>query len=152
MGLREDFNMAYRPKYFTINELVPESLTEALHEDLLWGMFDENVLMFADWIKEFCNMAPVTINDWEWGGIYSQSGIRTKDSKYYSEGSMHSVGKALDLKVRGYTAEGLRKALRAYEEAGNKVPYITRIEEGTVGWLHVDTKETGLDKVYYFNP
>lgn len=143
--------MTYKCKNFSIEELVPENLM-VLKEDILWELFDEDVLRFADWLKDFCKGAPITINDWEWGGNYSQSGIRTKDSQYYSEGSMHSLGKALDLKVKGYTAEGLRNALRAYEEEVAPVPYITRIEEGTVGWLHVDTKETGVDGIYYFNP
>ena len=142
----------YKCKHFSIEELVPEELHMELHEDILWGMFDEDILRFADWLKEFCGGAPVTVNNWHWGGIYKQSGIRTKSSEYYSEGSMHSVGKALDLKVKGFTAEGLRNKLRAYEEEGNEVPYISRIEDHTLGWLHADTKPTSRDKLYYFNP
>lgn len=144
--------MTYRCKHFSIYELVPEELYDSLHEDLLWDMFDENILRFADWLKDFCGGASVTVNTWMWGGNHSQSGIRSKTSKYYSEGSMHSIGKALDLKVEGFTSEALRRKLKDFEENVAPVPYVTRIEEDTIGWLHADTKETFSDEIYYFNP
>jgi len=143
--------MTYKCKHFSIEELAPPELCEELHEDLIWAMFDENVLKFADWLKGFCGGASVTVNTWIWGGNLKQSGLRTKSSEYYSETSQHSKGCALDLKVEGWTAEALRQALRKHEEEVAPVPYITSVED-KVTWLHVDTKPTGKDKLYFFNP
>lgn len=142
----------YICQHFSIAELVPENLYNTLHEDVLWDMFDPDLLRFADWLKGFCKGASITVNDWEWSGRFYQSGLRTKDSEWYSEGSQHSIGCALDFKVRGYTSHGLRAALRKYEESVAPIPYITRIEDDTQGWLHCDTKPTGMDKIHYFKP
>ena len=142
----------YKCKHFSIEELVPKPLFDTLHEDVLWGMFDPELLKAADWLRERYGQA--TINNWKWGGVFSQSGIRTKDSSFYSEGSMHSVGKALDIKFKNISAEAIRADLKAMNERGEMIPYIRRIED-SVSWLHADVKpQRGVMKgyVYFFKP
>ena len=117
-------------------------MLDTLHEDVLWGMFDENLLRGIDWLRD--KFGPITIN----GGSYTQSGLRTKGSSYYSEGSMHSVGKAADLKFKNHTPSEVRQKLKLMES----IPYISRIENGTETWLHVDTKPTDQGRLYFFNP
>lgn len=142
--------MSYRCKYFSIEELVSPAMHKEVHEEDLWNMFDPDVLKAADWLRE--RYGPAIINDWKWGGEFSQSGLRTPNSKYYSPTSQHSKGCALDIKFRNWTAEDIRTDLAAYELEGGKIPDgIRRIERG-VTWLHIDCKETGQDKIYWFNP
>lgn len=82
----------------------------------MWSMFDTDLLKAIDWLWE--RYGTVTINDWKWKGAFTQSGIRTKDSVHYSEGSMHSVGKAFDLKFKNVTAQYIRDDLVEMEFAG----------------------------------
>lgn len=139
----------YKCNHFAIHELVaPETLAQHT-EDECWAMFDPDVLKAADWLRE--RYGPATINDWKWGGEFSQSGLRTPDSKYYSPTSQHSKGCALDLKFRNKTAQQIRDDLAEYQYQGNQIPYFTRVEN-QVSWLHIDTKPTGQSDLYFFNP
>ena len=142
-------NDYYLPIYFSANELVDPTLHAMLREDEILKLFDPDILRFADWCRE--RYGHCTINDWAWGGKFSWSGYRTPASPWYSQGSMHSIGGALDMKFADYTAEEIRDDLREYEKLHGYVPYITRIEDG-VGWLHGDTKPTANNRLYFFNP
>ena len=149
----------YRCKNFIIQELVPEDIYIAvmllpLHEEaklnMLWGMFDPEALKGLDWLKEtYSPDHPVIINTWWWCGGRGHSGLRDTNSRYYREGSMHSIGCAFDLLFENITAQEIRDDLteRKY------VPYITRVEGG-VSWIHMDTKPTNMPEglVYVFNP
>lgn len=140
----------YKPKYFTIEELVSPSVHKEVHEEALWNMFDPDAIKAIDWLRERYGAA--TINDWKWGGNFTESGLRTRSDEHYSEGSQHSRGAAFDLKFKFVTAQHIRDDLAAYELEGGKIPDgIRRIERG-VTWLHIDCKETGQDKIYWFNP
>jgi len=139
----------YKCKHFDIEELVPPELFVMLNEDALWRLFDPNILKAADWLRE--RYGPATINDWKWGGNFTQSGIRTTDSEYYSPTSQHSIGCALDLKFKHKTAQEIRDDLAEYQAQGNDIPYFTRVEN-KVSWLHIDTKPTGQTHLYFFNP
>lgn len=140
----------YRPNHFALHELVSQETLENNQEDILWLVFDEELLKAADWLRE--RYGPCTVNNWHWGGDFSQSGLRTKESRHYSPTSQHSKGCALDMKFRDWTAEDIRTDLAAYELSGGEIPKgIRRIERG-VSWLHIDCKETGQDKIYLFNP
>lgn len=140
----------YQCKRFEIYELIPKELYDMLGQNswLAWGMFDENLLRGIDWLADrYSPKDPVTINNWYWGGAFNQSGLRTAGSKYYSPTSQHSIGKAGDLKFKTITAEEIREDLRQLKY----VPLITRVELD-VDWLHVDTKHTGKNEIYFFKP
>jgi hypothetical protein len=126
----------YKPKHFTIEELVPPQLLDLVEEDVAWKMFDEELLRAIDWVKEtYSPNDPVTINNWKWGGNFTQSGLRTKDWEHYNPKSTHPYGEAVDMKFKNITAEDIRQDLK---ERGKDVPYITECEED-VSWLHIST-------------
>ena len=142
----------YKCKHFKIEELVDEGTYllykehygEQHFETFLWLLFDQTLLMAIDDLRDkhgSCN-----INNWHLGGDFSWSGLRTPESPWYSEGSMHSVGKAFDLKFARATADEVRACLRSKAPAG-----ITRVELGTT-WVHIDSAETGKGYVHFFNP
>ena len=138
--------MIYKCKHFKIQELVSQELYMKLHEDVLWSMFDENLLRGIDWLRD--QFGPIRINTWSSRGHYDQSGIRTKGSKHYSEFSQHSIGCAADLKFDDFTPKMIRAKLKQF----SVVPYIMRVENDTDSWVHVDTKPTGNPDLYFFNP
>lgn len=134
----------YVPKHLIIQEIVPRDLYDMFKDPAqLFALFDEQVLMGADWLRN--RYGTMTCNNWHLGGEFKWSGFRTTESPYYSQGSMHSVGKALDLKFSKISAEEIRADLRKLEY----VPHITRIEDG-VSWLHIDTKPTNNNKLHFF--
>ena len=137
-----------KSKRFKIQELVPLHLYNLLHEDALWNLFDEGLIKSIDAIKEKFPNGSIIINNYAWSGTRTQSGIRTKDSKYYSEGSMHSVGKAVDMVFTKYTADEVREYILKNQ---GEFPFIRRIEED-VSWLHIDCKYTGNDDIITFKP
>ena len=149
----------YKPKYFALTELVPKEVydfyTEHLHEDLAWQLFDENLLKAIDWMRERYGSA--VINNWKAGGAFKQSGLRTKKGGYYSKGSMHSVGKAADIKFSKITPQQVEADLRAMMERGEPIPFFTRLEDTryTTTWVHIDTKPvSNLEdgKIHIFIP
>lgn len=136
-----------KSKHFRIEELVPKELFDLLHEDTLWAIFDDDLIIALDTIKEKFSNGTMTVNNWLWNGNRSQSGIRTKESKYYSPTSQHSKGCAIDCVFSEYNAEEVRKYIVENRE---EFPTITRLED-KVSWLHFDTKPTGQKEIYLFN-
>ena len=137
----------YKCKYFKIEELVSENARESCSGVYLWSLFDPNVLKCADYLRE--KFGPATINNWSWGGVFEQSGLRDRGTKHYNPRSQHSIGAALDIKFINHTAEEVRKQIK---DMSDDFPFKIRIENG-VNWLHIDTKPTKSKKqVYFFNP
>lgn len=128
-------NIIYKCKYFKIYELVPKAVYEARGEKA-WQLLDENILRTIDKLRE--KYGRITINDWKWGGKNQWRGLRTADSKYFSQYSQHTFGRAMDLIFNDITAEDVRQdILRDLNSELYK--YITSFEEGT-SWLHIDTR------------
>jgi hypothetical protein len=140
--------MAYKCKHFAIHELVPKQMFLEIHEDALWKIFDDGLLMMLDKLKETFPHGSMSINDYFWNGKREWSGIRTKDSKYYSSGSMHSVGQAFDIVFSEYDVGSIRNYILLHQD---EFEYITRMED-KVNWLHIDCKHTGKDEIILFNP
>ena len=135
-----------KSKKFKIQELVPLKLYETVHEDLLWGMLDDRLLMVVDRIKDRFSKGTMTINSWYWNGDRGWSGIRTKDSPYYSEGSQHSKGKAIDAIFSEYEVDEVRKYILSNL---GEFPEIGGVELG-VNWLHVDVRPKVNGEVLLF--
>ncbi len=133
-------------KYFKIQELVPKELFDLVHNDVLWGVFDDKLILSIDELKKTFNSGTMYINNWFWGLGRSQSGLRTKGSTHYSPTSQHSIGKAIDCVFSDYDREDIRTFIKNNPD---KFPYIRRLEGG-VSWLHVDVKETGRDTIVEF--
>lgn len=143
--------MTYKCKYFRIEELVSEQVFEK-YGQIAWQFFDEKLLITIDWLREELGLK-ITINDWFWGGKYSQRGYRcnleplvldkTKQEKIYC--TAH-IGQGVDFDVEDMTSGGFRIWI---EYNKDRLPYPIRIEDG-VSWNHIDIRNTGV-KVYFFN-
>ena len=137
----------YKLKHFSVYELVDQETFELLGNNAQL-LFDQDLLRDIDTLRENINRK-CTINDWYWGGKFSQSGYRTLKSVVGSKTSQHRLGKAFDLKFEKITAEEVRKHIIANKHL---YPAIMRLERG-VSWIHLDGKLVANSKrIYLFNP
>ncbi len=123
----------YIPKYFKPEELVPPDIFEKRGDKSI-ELIDERVLFTLDRLRE--TFGTCTVNNWSYGGPYSQSGLRTSDSEDYSPTSQHTFGRAMDCKFKNVPAAQVREQV-----IENKIlyPYITFIEDD-VSWFHFDVR------------
>ena len=148
----------YHCRNFHIKELVSPSVLEERGETACWALFDVNILVALDWLR--ATYGSTVINN---GLNFTESGYRAKGSDYWSERSMHSVGRAFDCKFRNYTAEEVRDNIKDRIEHGLFVPACIRRVENRVNWFHFDTKwqnyafrdrwvcdPTGKKRIYLF--
>ena len=137
--------MSSRSIHFRIEELVSKELYDLVETDKLWDLFDERLLDTIDAVKEKFPEGSMTINNWLWGGDRDQSGLRTKNSKYYSPTSQHSIGKAVDCVFSDYDNNSVRQYVINNPD---EFPYIKGIELD-VSWCHFDVRSR--DKVLLFS-
>ena len=146
-------------KYFKIHELVGPQMY-AKHGDEGWFVFETDTLhslliMRIGIDKKF------SVNDWFWGGIYSQRGYRdttqqiikdkVEDGILYVSG--HPLGCAIDFKVEGMDAEDVRDWIVEHTDL---FPCKIRLEWKKNGvpitWVHIDCKWYDHNpKIYKFN-
>lgn len=132
---------------FTACEFVPKSIYNLRGEKAV-QLMDKEVLVFIDKLRDVLGKR-ITINDWKWGGQFSQRGLRTSESRYFKPFSQHTFGKALDFDVEGMTAKEVRKWIIEHCELEWIKP-ITFIEDG-VSWVHIDTRPTIGDRLVVWN-
>ena len=96
----------YKYAHFSIHELVPPNVIHAQEERAL-QLLDERLLITLDRLHK--RYGSITVNNWYWGRVREWSGLRTKDSPYYSEFSQHTFGRAADCLFGDHTAESVRK-------------------------------------------
>lgn len=123
----------YIPKYFKPEELVPPDIFEKRGDKSI-ELIDERVLFTLDRLRE--TFGTCTVNNWSYGGAYSQSGLRTPDSEDFSPTSQHTFGRAMDCKFKDVPADKVREQV-----IENKFlfPYITFIEDD-ISWFHFDVR------------
>ena len=126
--------MIYRPKWFSLYELVPKALYESVDHGKLWGFFDDRVLRASDIIRDL--YGPMEVNNWYGGGIRQYSGYRPTDCEEGADFSQHKFGRAVDLHLvlRPEKVIEIRYRIIHKEICAG---LITRIEEN-VPWLHID--------------
>ena len=129
----------YTPKHFQLEELVSPGLFNQYkdRQHILWYQFDPKALFSIDGLRSI--FGSCTINDWLWGGSYSQSGLRTPDSHYFSFLSQHTRARAFDNKFSDYSPEEVRQYILA-NPFKDELKYITCIEADTPSWVHIDTR------------
>lgn len=122
-------------KNFHLDEYIPESLYYQYgHKPhILIGLLDNRLIEADQKLRE--KFGPVTINNWWYGGDREWSGLRTRESSYYSFTSQHTYGRASDKLFRDVTAEEVREYLKKHWKKYG----ITCIEED-VSWLHSDVR------------
>ena len=88
------------------------------------------------------------MNNWYWGRDREWSGLRTKDSPYYSDYSQHTFGRAADCLFRDHNTDQIREDILAnpddlaFELIGSL--------ELSVSWLHFDVRN--CDRIMTYNP
>ena len=132
-------------KYYKIHEFVPEHIYKKFGEKA-WRFINTGLIRTYDKLKERFPKGSITINNYFWGGDRHWSGLRTPNSPYYSETSIHTFGGAGDSVFSAYTAEEVRQDIINHPE---EYPDVKGIEMG-ISWLHVDTRNE--DKVQLFYP
>lgn len=147
-------------RYFKPYELVgPQAYAQFKHR---WDYFflsriDPRLLHNLLWIREKLGRK-ITVNDWFWGGRFSQRGLRDNlmpivQDKNVVYLSAHVVAMGIDFDVEGMTATEVRQWL---QDHADELPYKIRLERKLFGkeisWVHMDTvDDPRLPKVYLFD-
>ena len=92
--------MYYKPKHFSVQELVPPAIYNKRGEKSL-ELIDVRIVMILDHLREKLGK-PITVNNWQWGGGYSQSGLRSVEhyggsESYFDSFSQHKYGRGADI-------------------------------------------------------
>lgn len=144
-------------KYFEIYEIVCPHIYKKYGE-AAWDFVPAWMAETLDALREHFK-APITVNDYKWGGNLSQRGIRCiecrlvqerlKEGKPYA--STHYTFQAIDFNVKGWNSDKVYKEILKYQK---KFPHIKRMEnkEYTTTWTHIDNKDVGKREIYIFNP
>lgn len=134
--------------HFKVQELVDKATFDRLGVDAI-TLFDPRILEIAEGLRTFFN-APMTINNWLWGGNLQNRGLRGPECTIGAPKSYHKVGKALDCDIQGFTAAELREEILRNQDA----PELCLIQrmEADVSWLHVDVGDlpSGKSRIYVF--
>jgi hypothetical protein len=134
----------YKCEYFKIYELVPKAYYEGYPEYKLWWLFDDRALMTLDLLRK--QYGKIVANDWYFGGIYQERGIRPEDSITGALFSQHKYGRAFDLKFKDIPVGVVRQDCIAKRYDCFK--YITAIEI-EVSWFHFDTRNNTGDLITF---
>lgn len=123
----------YIPRFFKPQELVPPDVYKQ-RGDRSFELIDERALVTLDNLRLIFGVC--TVNNWSWGGEYTQRGLRTPDSEHYSPTSQHTFGRAIDCHFKNHEAQQVREFIIKNRE---KFPHISFIEDN-VTWLHFDVR------------
>lgn len=136
-------------RYFGIQELVSPAAYEARGERA-WELLDPRVVVLDELREAF---GPIVVNDWAWGGGFTQSGFREPESRVGADFSQHRFGRAFDLKPRDIVASELHRRILADADRWRAVG-ITGLEamEATPTWVHVDLRWPRESGIWVFQP
>jgi hypothetical protein len=132
-------------KDFDVREFVPPSIWNRFGTSSTWFIRPEIISLaqfYRDWFE-----APVRVNDWAWGGRFTERGFRLPTSSEGASLSQHKFGCAFDCTIDGLSADEVREEILQHEkefmEAG-----LTTLESGDFAptWVHSDIRNTGQDK------
>lgn len=139
-----------KSKYFKLQELVSQEVYNKYGE-LAWQFIDERLIITLDELREHFNK-PITINNWLWGGTLEQRGLRANKDPlvankkgYYI--SQHVLGRAVDLNVKGLTAQEVYNEILRNKD---KFKYLKRMEniKDTPTWTHIDCANVDEFKIF----
>ena len=142
--------------YFSIKELVDEEVFNRFGNSA-WKFLDKDLLECLFIIRHNLRK-PITVNNWAWGGQFSQRGLRHNNSPMVKKKtkaylSAHCLGKAVDFDVEGMTAIEVREWI---VNNADLFPCQIRLERNfkgkPVSWLHLDSiQDETKPKVYLFD-
>lgn len=142
--------MNYRPADFKLKELVDPSFLK-LPENEVWDMLDEQALRALQELRN--RFGKIVVNGSYMGHTFTESGLRTKTTKTGAKASQHKLGKAFDckflesdeIKVYDFLINAPEKAYAMGIRRLENISFTGR--QGTAGWLHFDTKDTGAENI-----
>lgn len=157
-------------EYFDLEELICPHVSASFGERA-WPFLDNRLLETIYIIRKGID-APMYVNNWSYGGNFSQRGLRcnicdlvkakTEADKVYM--TAHGQGEAVDFHVKGMTANEVRLWIIKNQVL---LPYPIRLEVGfnprglteaqirqkiatdTMNWVHLDLRGEG-QKITYF--
>lgn len=157
-------------EHFLIQELVSESLYRKFGNKCIWWI-QKTELVKLEWFRSLMKLrfgadVYVIINNWHSGGGYQYSGIRDSSCKIGSEDGFHNYALGWDVKVYYGTGKQVDSDLvydtLMYNEKECLKIGITTLEDKSytsasnpknrTGWTHIDSRNTGLDKLKIVKP
>lgn len=141
----------YKPKFFSVKELVTPEIYRDFGEDAIIGL-DPYLLLALDTIRVKLGRA-IVINTWHLEKVVSHRyrGLRPPNTQVGAPNSMHKMGKAFDFDVKGMTTQKVREWIIANRNEIPELKAITRMESN-VSWVHIDSKFTGSKEIVLFKP
>ncbi len=136
---------------FYIHEFVPGQIYRSYGVNSQWFVRPE-VVKLAEFYRKWFD-APVTINDWYWGGRFSERGYRVPDTTTGAKYSQHKFGAAFDCNVKGLSANEVRN-----EILNNQFHFmaagLTTLEHPAYAptWVHSDIRNTGNKDILIVKP
>lgn len=136
----------YKPKYFSLKELVAPELIKKIPEWKLWLIFDERLLRCADLIREKYGKCTINVS-----GL-TDCGLRDFTTDTGASISAHKFGRGLDLHISEIEtkAQGIKDAVerkkwktKEYDKVREELMADSRFDvlnfEIDISWLHIDT-------------
>ena len=125
--------------HFRIEELVPENIFIRRGSASI-ELLDARALPMVNNVREIAGV-PMTINDWSWGGVYQQSGLRTQEhyptvEAYIRSLSQHKYGRGFDGKPDGKSARDVIVELILNHNSSSIYSFI----EIDRDWVHFDSR------------
>ena len=130
----------YKPKYFKLEEFIPE-IVHLRRGELAWELLDPKMVQTWDELREMRGH-PISLNTWCYGGSKQNQCLRT--CTYYNgqnSYSQHPLGKAGDGLEKSYDSIKEQVEFIRTVKALGALKHLTGIEVGEE-WLHLDTRVT----------
>jgi len=138
-------------KNFHLWEFMPKGIYQKYGDKCTW-FISKKIVQIAQSIRDHYKL-PMTINNWANGGEFQYRGFRPANCSVGASLSAHKRGMAIDFTVGDIDpmiiqedAIACRENPRSWHPAWTKM--ITRIEEGTPTWTHVDISWTKSKDLY----
>ena len=140
--------MIYRPRYFSLEELVCPEIVEARGERA-WELLDVYALVTLDQLRE--RFGKMTVNDWHWDGQFKYSGLRPEGGSTGNWWSQHRFGRAFDIKPKETTPQEVHAEILKTQD---KFPHLRVLEAiaATPTWVHFDTRGHTRSGIWVVNP
>lgn len=125
---------------FILQEFIPPDIY-AERGDKSIELLDNRIISLAQFFRDY--FGSIIINNWDSGGQYKESGLRSFTTTTGAKWSQHKLGRAADLKFSNTTpqkayAEVLKHQKLFYEKGLRVMEDIAF----TATWLHIDCRVT----------
>lgn len=122
-------------EYFVLEELVHPAIVKWYGQEA-WQLLDTRMLIVLDYLR--ANLGKIIINNYLWGGDYTNSGLRLD---YGGSGSAHRFGCGYDIKAADHSPEEVHAFIQEHQQH-LFILGLRRVEHlsATPTWTHLDGK------------